>query len=68
MRPTTARFTHTVTRMRPKRKAGTLLAQRARRFIGGRLFLYFLNFLNFLYVLYFYFFGLDSGGTNPDTR
>jgi hypothetical protein len=65
MRPTTARFTHTVTRMRPKRKAGTLLAQRARHFIGGRLFLYFLNFL---YVLYLYFFGRDSGGTNPDTR
>jgi len=36
--------------------------QRARHFVGGLLFLYF------LYVLYLYFFGLDSGGTNPDTR
>ena len=25
-------------------------------------------FLNFLYILYFYFFGRDSGGTNPDNR
>ena len=42
-----------------------MLTQRACYIIGARFFLYFLYFL---YVLYLYFFGLDSGGTNPDTR
>jgi hypothetical protein len=38
-----------------------MLAQRARHFTAVRFF-YFLN------VLYICFFGLDSGGTKPDTR
>jgi hypothetical protein len=43
-----------------------MLAHRAHQFIP------IFSFLNFLYVCYFlnfnYFFGLDSGGTNPATR
>src|SRR6266446_5029919 len=48
-----------------KRKAGTILTQRARHLLRVWFFLYFFYFL---YVLYICFFGLDSGGTNPDTR
>src|SRR5260370_38652519 len=48
-----------------KRKAGTMLTQRARHLLRVWFFLYFFYFL---YVLYICFFGLDSGGTNPDTR
>jgi hypothetical protein len=40
-----------------------MLAQRARHFTAVRFF-YFLN----VNVLYICFFGLDSGGTKPDTR
>jgi hypothetical protein len=39
-----------------------MLTHRARQLITSSFF------LNFLYVLYIYFFGLDSGGTSPDTR
>ena len=36
-----------------------MLAHGARQLFGVRLF---------LFILYICFFGLDSGGTNPDTR
>jgi hypothetical protein len=42
-----------------------MLTQRARHLLRVWFFLYFFYFL---YVLYICFFGLDSGGTNPDTR
>ncbi len=42
-----------------------MFTQRARHLLRVWFFLYFFYFL---YVLYICFFGLDSGGTNPDTR